>query len=135
MKGMNEQGFTSARKEEDEGTLADEGNIHCRSTPHHRHRHRNRHCRVSSSFIDASRSSHDALIEEPSADASLMPSRRLSRKSNLVSFHPVSLPDDAKGTHDGSAIRDNRAPSAIRFIRTRTAECRELARYQSCIYR
>lgn len=53
------------------------------------------------------------LIEKSLADAILS----IIRKSNLASIHLVS-PGTRIERFDGSAIRDNRTPSAIRFVRT-----------------
>lgn len=75
-------------------------------------------------------------IANPSADASLMPLHRLSANrisplfilsvylSSVSSFSfslPLSFEQYSKATLDGSAIKDNHAPSAIRFVRTHVA--------------
>lgn len=77
---------------------------------------------MSSSFIDgdATLPAMHPPIEKPSADASLMPSHRLSasRISRLLSSR-LSSRATRKERFDGLAIRDNRVPSAIRFVRTR----------------
>lgn len=79
------------------------------STPRHRC-----HRRVSS-FIDSTRRRFSRCpIEKPTADASLMPSHRLSASRISPPFIPSLLPSLLRATRmetrfDGSAIRDNRA--------------------------